>query len=167
MVGRGHQQRQALKVAWNRAQGETAAAELPCLIEEIWRWHKAQVVWCALVYVSESRLKATVVGQFGEPLPLQHREQFALLSHLLWFVKKRTQENAVVMWLRKPMVEHLFEWRMRIRVWLIGGRGDLLMVVTWDGRFHSVWVTGTPLFMVWVRQLLFGDAAMVVEVARV
>ena len=55
-----------------------------------------------------------MVGQFGEPLHLQHREQFSLLSHLSWFIKAPTQENAVVTWLCKPTVEHPYEWRVRI-----------------------------------------------------
>ena len=73
----------------------------------------------------------------------------------------------MVTWLRKPRVEHPYEWRVRIQVWLKGGRRDLLMGLTWAGRFHSLWVTGTPLSMVRVQQLLFDDEAIVGEVARV
>ena len=86
MVGMGHQQRQAVKVEWKSARGEIAAAKLRQrrVIEDIWRWHEAKVVWCAVVYVSESRLQANVVGPFGEPLPLQHHKQFLLLFCLSW-----------------------------------------------------------------------------------
>ena len=127
------------------------------VIEDIRRWHAAQVVRCPLVYVLESRLQANVVGRFGEPLHLQHREQFSLLSHLCWFVKAQTPENAVVMWLHKPTVEHPYEWRVRVRVWLAGDYRD--------GSFHPVWVMGMPLLMVRVRLLLFGNEAAVGEVA--
>ena len=41
------------------------------------------------------------------------------------------------------------------------------MGVMWDGSFHSVWVMGTLLSMMWVRQLLFGNKVTVGEVARV
>ena len=110
-----------------------------------------------------------MVGRFGEPLHLQHQKQFLLLPHYSWFVKAHTQENAVVTWLHKLTVEHPYEWRrggVRIRVWLIGGYRDL-MGVAWDRRFHSVWVTGTALLMVWVRRLLFGKEAIVGEAALV
>ena len=105
------------------------------------------MVWCALVYVLESRLQANVVWGAA---PFGHREIFLLLSHLSWLVKAQTQEKAVVTWLRKLTVVHPYEWRVRIRVWLTGGYRDLLMGVTWAGRFHLVWVTGTPLLMLWV-----------------
>ena len=54
---------------------------------------------------------------------------------------------------------------MRIRVWLTGGYKDMLMGVTWDRNFHSMWVTGTALLMVRVRQLLFINEATLGEVA--
>ena len=44
---------------------------------------------------------------------------------------------------------------------------DLLMGLTWDGTFHSVWVTWTTLLVVMVQQLLFGAEATVGEVAQV
>ena len=81
------------------------------------------------------RVQVNVVGQFGEPLHLQHREQFSLLSHLCWFVKAQLQENMVVTWLHKLTVEHPYEWQVRIRVWSTGGYRDLLMGFAWDGRF--------------------------------
>ena len=58
MAGRGHQQHQAQKVEWKSTWGEIAAIELQQrrVIEDIRRWHEAQVVWCALVYVSKSKL---------------------------------------------------------------------------------------------------------------
>ena len=51
---------------WKSARGEIAIAELQQrrVIEDI--------RWCALVYVSESRLQANVVGRYGELLDLQH-----------------------------------------------------------------------------------------------
>ena len=101
----------------------------------------------------------------GELLHLQYREQFSLLSHLSWFVKAWAQENAVVTWLCKPIVEHPYEWQVRIRVWLTRGYRDLLMGLTWDTS--SEWVTGTPPLIVQVRQLLFGNEVTMGELARV
>ena len=70
------------------------------------------------------------------------------------------------MWLRKPAVEHPYEWRVRILVWLTGGCTDVLMEVTWEGIFHPGWVT-PALLMVQVAQLLYGNEATLGNVARV
>ena len=114
----------------------------------------------------ESWLQANVGGRYGEPLQLQlqRREMFSLFAHLSWYVQTRTQDNAVVTWVCKPVRSIRMSGRCASVFFWLRGPGTW----SWVPRGMVVHTRyGTPQVMHGVRQMLFGDEPGVGEVALV